>query len=236
MPTDADAYQRLARALDAHRGDADAYRRLGAQMTARRHALDPRYGNRRLFVRERLVPAGLKENAAYKLVYDLERGELQGRAGYSAGNILAVADAYGTTPDEIIAVLDGGDLGTVAPAHSETETRRGVSVDLERGEGDVFPDLSPEDRALVDARAPAIADLVYKAALDGPLTGDRIFPASPVEAQRWDTLVAISRGSPHGEMSPWELIRWMAVGRIRDDQRRAGNSRPARVQEVLIRT
>jgi len=76
VTTDADAYQRMAGALDAHRGDAEAYRRLGAQMTARRHLLGLRYGNRRLFVRERLLPLGLKETAAYKLVYDLERGEL----------------------------------------------------------------------------------------------------------------------------------------------------------------
>ena len=232
MPTDADAYQRLARALDDHRGDADAYRRLGAQMTARRHTLDPRYGNRRLFVRERLVPAGLKENAAYKLVYDLERGELQGRAGFSAGNILALADAYGTTADEIIAVLDGGDLDTFAPVHRETEAPGGVAVSLERGPDDAFPDLSPEERVLVDARARDIEKLVYKATLDGPLTGDRIFPRSPVEAQRWDTLVAVSQGSPHGELSPWELIRWLAVGRVRDEQRQAGNP-PARLRGVL---
>jgi hypothetical protein len=72
LTTDADAYQRLTRALDAHRGDAEAYRRLGAQMTARRHLLGSRYGNRRQFVRERLLPLGLRENAAYKLVYDLD--------------------------------------------------------------------------------------------------------------------------------------------------------------------
>ena len=115
MTTDADAYQRLARALDAHRGDADAYRHLGEQLTARRHLSGLRYGNRKLFVRERLLPLGFKEGAAYKLVYDLESGKLQGRDGFSAGNMLALADAYGITPDELISVLDGGELGAPDP-------------------------------------------------------------------------------------------------------------------------
>lgn len=113
--TDAGAYRRLDEGLKAHRGDTEAYRRLGGQLEARRHLLDSRYGNRRLFVRERLVPLGLKESAAYKLVYDLEQGKLQGRGGYSAGKILAVTDAYGITPDSLIAVLDGGELEPSPP-------------------------------------------------------------------------------------------------------------------------
>lgn len=109
---DAGTYQRLAEALTAHRGDVAAYQRLGAQMKARRHLIDPRYGNRQLFVRERLVPAGLKESAAKKLAYDLEHGTLQSRGGFSPGNMLILAQAYGTTPDSVIAVLDGdGELG-----------------------------------------------------------------------------------------------------------------------------
>ena len=110
MTPDAGTYQRLAAALTAHRGDVAAYQRLGAQMKARRHLLDPRYGNRQLFVRERLIPLGLKESAAKKLAYDLEHGTLQSRGGFSAGSMLILAQAYGTTPDSLITVLDGGEL------------------------------------------------------------------------------------------------------------------------------
>lgn len=115
MTTDADAYQRLTRALDVHRGDAEAYRRLGEQMIARRHFLGAGYGNRKLFVRERLVPLGLQEAAGYKLVYDMENGKLQGRGGFSAGNMLVLAQAYDITPDDEIAVLDGGELNMTQP-------------------------------------------------------------------------------------------------------------------------
>lgn len=139
MTADADAYQRLTRALDAHRGDAEAYRRLGAQMTTRRHLLGPRYGNRKLFVRELLLPLGLKETAAYKLVYDLERGELQGRAGFSAGNMLALAQAYRTTPDEVIAVLDGGELNAPPVTADAAAATDALAVTVTERRADSFP-------------------------------------------------------------------------------------------------
>ena len=197
MTTDADAYQRLARALDAHRGDVGAYRRLGEQMTARRHLLGPRYGNRRLFVRERLLPLGLKENAAYKLAYDLENGKLQGRAGFSAGNMLALAQAYETTPDAIIAVLDGGNLGPPAP---EPDTAWVPPFDRSRD-----PGREERARPFVDRLYLRYADL-RGAGVSDP-DGEQMFPGSEWHARFWDELAAAGRPV---EYRTWFLAELLA--------------------------
>ena len=102
----AGAYRRVTEALKAHQGDLAAYRHLGGELKARRHLIDPRYGNRRLFVAERCKPLGLN----YKYVYDVEQAGGWGREGLSAGKILALADAYAVMPESVADALDGGDL------------------------------------------------------------------------------------------------------------------------------
>jgi transcriptional regulator with XRE-family HTH domain len=93
------------------------------------------------------------------------------------------------------------------------------AISLERPPDD-FPDMSPEMRPLVAAHVPAIKQLVIDAAIDGPVAaGSVIFrdpdPRYPDEADRWDRLAALGLDPPH-------LIWFMAVGRVRDDERRAG--------------
>ena len=144
-----------------------------------------------------------------------------------ARTLARMAAVVGVTPEEM---ETEGQRPDAAEAMRETEAHRGAPVpqiNLERGENDVFPDLSPEDRALVDARAPAIADLVYKAALDGPLTGDRIFPASPVEAAALGHAGSDQPGQPPRRDVP--------VGTDPLDGSRADQGRPAPGREQPAR-
>jgi hypothetical protein len=225
LTTDADAYQRLTRALDAHRGDAEAYRRLGAQMTARRHLLGPRYGNRRQFVRERLLPLGLKETAAYKLVYDLERGELQGRAGFSAGNMLALADAYGTTPDEVITVLDGGDLEPPQPPVSADALLEALSDDSLLKLGPVMAEKI--GKLLPDLAGRAVSAPVANPGIDVP-TGAQMFGPG-AHAEMWDDVLALGKRlgllgllGPDGFDLP-QAIKTMAITMLRADEHQANS-------------
>lgn len=190
--TDADAYRRLDEALKAHRGDADAYRRLGGQLQARRHLLDPRYGNRRQFVRERLVPLGLKETAAYKLVYDIEHGTLQGRGGYSAGNMLALAQAYGTTPESVAGVLDGGELGPLPRASGQPGPASGPAVPP----GFASPEMIERARPYANEIWRRVLSLAAKAGYaPDPGTagevpdpgGEALFPGSEEDRIAWDS-------------------------------------------------
>lgn len=201
---DAGTYRRLDESLKAHRGDEKAYARLGAQMRARRHLLDPRFGNRRLFVRERLVPLGLKDSAAYKLAYDLEQGTLQGRGGFSAGNMLALAQAYQVTPDSVIAVLDGGDLEplTAAPGrHARPEPP------ADR------PWLPPLDAGTLDQARPfadAIWQRLRELALQGVAdpSGAQLFPGNDADIATWDQRA--------GVMSVEERVWLIAALRARE--------------------
>ena len=182
MTTDADAYRRLTTALGNRRGDDEAYRRLGAQMTARRHLLGPRYGNRRLFVRERLLPLGLKESAAYKLVYDLESGKLQGRGGFSAGNMLVLAEAYAVTPESVADALDGGDLVPVpspapAPAPAPPE---GYPAAAAPGVEERLPRFA--DQVWTEVLA---AQMAHRVAAD-LLAGAQVFGDGTDDAAIWD--------------------------------------------------
>jgi hypothetical protein len=187
--TDADAYRRLDEGLKAHRGDAEAYRRLGGQLEARRHLLDPRYGNRRLFVRERLVPRGLKESAAYKLVYDAEQGKLQGRGGFSAGKMLTLAEAYGTTPDSVVAVLEGGDLEPLPGTPAQAPLARGRHRTPEPPvTGQWLPPLPAETIERSRPYADAIWQRLRELALQGIAepSGRQLFPDAAADAATWD--------------------------------------------------
>jgi len=106
-------------------------------------------------------------------------------------------------------------------------------LSFERGQDDLFPDMDPATRAEVDARAPGIREAVIAAAIKGPLTGAAIFP-DPVEAERWDRLTGIGQGMEPGKgFTPWQMVQFMAIGRINDERHRAGNQ-PRRVRGVLI--
>ena len=108
-----------------------------------------------------------------------------------------------------------------------------VPPSIERGEDDIFPDMDADMRARVEARVPAIEALVRSAAIDGPLTSGNLIFRDPHEAEMWDRLVEVGQDMRPGQgYSLWQLIRLMAVGRIRAGERHAGNP-PARVREVL---
>ena len=185
---DAEAYRRLDDALRRHRGDAGAYQRLGRQLAARRIALSRRYSNRSLFVRERGIPLGL--NAKY--VYDLESAGGWGRQGFSAGKMVAVADAYGVTPESVADVLGGGDLkpAPAAPSGAEPAPPDG---------GGWLPPLGAD----AIARARPYADQVFMARSDWRAAyaaahpgiavsdipeppGAELFPDSDEDARTWD--------------------------------------------------
>jgi len=223
---DAGTYRRLDESLKTHRGDEKAYARLGAQMRARRHLLDPRFGNRRLFVRERLVPLGLKETAAYKLAYDLEQGTLQGRGGFSAGNMLALAQAYGTTADAVIGVLDGDELGPLPEAGRHARQRAPGAP--------AAPWLPPLDSGTIERARPhadAIWQRLRQLALQGVAepSGELMFPGDADAAADWDRRA--------GLLSLEERVWLIAAIRAREEaqQRERGtglgavNSRPGRI-------
>jgi len=239
---DADAYQRLAAALAAHRGDAGAYARLGEQMKARRHLIDPRYGNRQLFVRERLVPAGLKESAAKKLAYDLENGKLQSRGGFSPGSMIILAQAYAAPTDAVIAVLDDpdADLGPLGGPPQQSPAPRLTSVPsgggdeeavaaLLSGDGEDVPEVTAGIRAAMDIHIPGIRDLAEAGARAEakrrgvPVTavlrevppGAAVFPGDAGSAALWDGWR--DRGYLGLRFSTYQLIWGIAMRRVRDE-------------------
>jgi transcriptional regulator with XRE-family HTH domain len=115
------------------------------------------------------------------------------------------------------------------PVHQQAGPANEPSVSptsLERGADDLMPDMDPETRALVDAHYPAIAGLATLAVVDSDTAiprGEQVFPDSPHEAERWDTLVEVGLGlfPEKGGFSLWQLVRLASVGRVRDDERRA---------------
>lgn len=197
---------RLRDALRRHRGDTQAYRRLGEQLAARRLLLARRYGNRALFVRERGEPLGL--NAKY--IFDLESAGGWGRKGFSAGKMLAVAEAYNISADDISAVLDGGELeaANVSPLQ-----RPRPSAD----EPPWLPPLSP-DR--LDEATP-YADQIYATLLDlaaqgitSP-TGGQVFPSAPEDAATWDVRADLMTAAERVWLIAALRLR-QASGRARD--------------------
>ena len=208
---DADTYRRLDESLKTHRGDEKAYARLGAQMRARRHLLDPRFGNRHLFVRERLIPLGLKETAARKLVYDLESGKLQGRGGFSAGNMLALAQAYGTTADEVIAVLGGDELGPLPESGRHARQRT-----PEAPGGQWLPPLGADTIEQARPHADQIWQRLRELALQGIASpsGGEVFPEDDADAADWDRRT--------GMFSLEERVWLIAAIRAREEARERG--------------
>lgn len=230
---DAPALRQLEETLRAHRGDTEAYQRLGAQLLARRIALDPRYANRSLFARERCAPLGL--NAKY--VYDLEAqgGSGYGRQGFSAGKLIAAAEAYQVTLSSVAAVLDGrGDLEPLAAA--EPSRGRLAAADG-RAPGDAPPPddggwMPPVSRDQV-GDVLAIADQIYEdlrrwtaryaAAHPGvapedipdPPGGD-LFGGDTPDARTWDDRADV--------MSVRERVRLIAGLRLRQSARGRRNS------------
>jgi hypothetical protein len=103
---------------------------------------------------------------------------------------------------------------------------------LERGVNDLMPDMDAAMKAQVERQFPAIEALIISAAVDGSVTdGSRIF-ADPHEAQRWDNLIEVGRTLRPGEgFSLWQLATLMAVGRVRDDERRA-RTNPAHLRKA----
>jgi hypothetical protein len=102
-----------------------------------------------------------------------------------------------------------------------------------RGGGDLhlLPRMSPQERAQAAAHVPAITELVQDVA-DPDTPGAAIFHDAnyPDDARRWDWLVKVGKLRFPGEGYSPELLIWqLAVARVRDDQRRAGDN-PARAQ------
>ena len=136
-------------------------------------------------------------------------------------------ETEGQRPDAAEIMRDRATADTAAAADTLTVVRSDAPappVSLERGPGDLFPDIDPAIRPGVDRHVEDIRELVESARKTGPLTGNRIFPGDPHEADRWDWLAELS-------LSLWQLIRLMAVGRVRDDERRAGQQ-PRQIRGV----
>ena len=220
----------------------DRWGRLGAYLIQRRTQLSPRFHNRGAFC----AATSLK----YRLVYDIEEAR---RTNFGSSTLAAIEAAYRLMPGAIGRFLGGGELETqpvtadaAAAADEIGVVRRAAAARaplaavtagrLERGPDDIFPDMSPEMRAKVDRHFPAIEELVLLAIADGAdavPAGSQVFPDSPHEARKWDILVAVGQDMRPGRgYSPWEMAMLASVGRVRDDERQAGNP-PARAREVL---
>ena len=194
------------------------------------------------FARERRVELGLTQEDARAAggpstaTMRLIEGALQ--RSYQPATLRDLENVLRWGRGSVRKILAGGDPVPLADAAAAADTltvTRTPDISFERGPDDIFPDMSPEMRALVEERVRDIEPLVRSAAIDGPLTGSRIFPASPHEAERWDRLTEVGQGMEPGKgYSGWQMLRLMAVGRIRDEERSAGNP-PARLREVLTR-
>jgi hypothetical protein len=194
-PPDLPAIRRLTEALEAHRGDAAAYRRLAGQLRARRIALDPRYGNRALFVRERGEPVGL--NAKYAFDLESDKGSTYGREGFKPGKMLAAAQAYAVTPASVAAVLDGtGDLAALA----------GAAPAAPGPQLPVAPHLEAPAREHLREIAGRL-EVLRAAGITGP-SGRQVFPAGGPDAADWDTFTAEG-------FTPAEAAAMIAAVRVR---------------------
>ena len=155
-----------------------------------------------------------------KTVYNLESGTRWPIARTRS----AIAAALGWGPGVLPAIAAGEAFRRDTPV---------PAASLERAEDDIFPDMSLQMQILVSAHVPAISDLVRSAAIDGPSTAGAVIFREPHEAERWDRLVEVGQDMQPGRgYSLWQLVRLMAVGRVRDDERRAGDA-PACAREML---
>ena len=193
----------------------------------RRVDLDPRYQNRRVFVDERAPDR-------YRIINAIELGR---RDNYEPGTIIALEAAYDLAPGAIARALDGGELEprAVSPPPPLSVVPP-PPASLEPGPADIFPDVEPAMRNLIDAKLPALRHLYRLAAIKGPdMSGTAIFTDSPHEAERWDRLVEAGYAEKPGEgYTPAELLFLMATGRVFDDQYRAASGDPARRRKALI--
>jgi hypothetical protein len=190
-PGDAETYERLNEVLARHHGDTAAWERLGQLLKARRQSLDPRYGNRRAFAEERLVPLGQTSTGGYKLAYDIEGGPRWGRRGFTLEVLPVIAAAYGVTIESIAAALDGGRL---EPLHPPAPAQPAPGAD-----SGWLPPLGAD----AIARARPYADQVFMARSDWRAAyaaahpgiavsdipeppGAELFPDSDEDARTWD--------------------------------------------------
>lgn len=107
---------------------------------------------------------------------------------------------------------------------------------LHRGESDIFPEMDESMTAQVERHLPAVEAAVIFAAAgsETPVPqGAEVFPGIPHEIERWDTLVKVGLGlfPERAGFSLWQLAMLASVGRVRDDERRAGNP-AARAREA----
>jgi len=178
---------------------------------------------------------------------DVERGH-GGRRGQrvptraSARALAAMARVVGVHP----AQLAGAGREDAARVLEEILRREGPPralaavpsppASLEPGPGDIFPDVEPEMRPMIDAKLPALRHLYRLAAIKGPdMSGSAIFD-SPHEAERWDRLVEAGYAEKPGEgYSPAELLFLMSLGRVYDDEYQAQAGKPDRRRNALIR-
>jgi hypothetical protein len=192
-PPDPGTISRLTTVLEAHRGDMLAYRRLAAALRERRATLDPRYGKRSVFVRERCEPLGLNS----KYIYDLEAqgGSGYGRQGFGPDRMPAVAAAYAVTLDSITAVLDGAGALTAAPPAADPGVQLPVAPHLEAPAREHLREIAGR------------LEVLRAAGITGP-SGRQVFPAGGPDAADWDTFTAEG-------FTPAEAAAMIAAVRVR---------------------
>ena len=194
-----------------------------------------------LSVREAARHAGISEGWWRQVAkgYQSLSGGAHGTVRAPAGTVAEMARVVGLTPQQMEAEGQRPDAAEAMRRDAEARVPprlAAVPPSIERGEDDIFPDMDADMRARVEARVPAIEALVRSAAIDGPLTSGNLIFRDPHEAEMWDRLVEVGQDMRPGRgYTLWQLIRLMAVGRVRDDERHAGNP-PARVREVLTST
>ena len=160
-----------------------------------------------------------------------------------ARTLARMAGVVGVTPAQMEAAgrADAAEVmreGTVVPLPTAVVPRTPLAetIALHRGESDVFPQMDEAMTAMVERHLPAVEAAVISAAIDSDTPvprGEQVFPGAPHEAERWDTLVRTGLGlfPDRGGFSLWQLVMLASVGRVRDDERRAGNP-AARVREA----
>ena len=157
-----------------------------------------------------------------------------------ARTLARMAAVVGVTPEQMEGAgrADAAEImreGAVIPLPA-LRTPLAEMIALHRGESDVFPQMDEAMTAMVERHLPAVEAAVISAAIDSDTPvprGEQVFPGAPHEAERWDTLVRTGLGlfPDRGGFSLWQLVMLASVGRVRDDERRAGNP-AARVREA----
>jgi hypothetical protein len=167
-----------------------------------------------------------------------------GRAQMRADELAAVIDARPGNLLKLITAAGFAGAAVIASARRagarESAAGAGDEPDLGLSPQMVAVDMSPQLAALVEAHLPAITKLIDAAVLANPDVpfpeGEQVFRDNPREAHRWDALVQVGRMSPRGPgpgFSLPNLAKWAALGRVRDDERRAqsGNGQPANLAD-----